>query len=698
MNPKSECYTAITFAPVQGFIEKSRKLRDLYGSSFILSYLAEALCKAADKHGCEVISPALINVTQGIPNQIVLKGEFPNEKAAEVFYIAWSGITNSCREWIEKNVKYNKSGEKWVYCWRREWQLWTNYAWEFFWVQGEEGESIGKVRGKLSDVKRSRNWTGINWMGESSTLSGADAIAVPSLGTIKPKEWNYETQKKEIREFYQQLSRQVGKAFLSHIEEELTKCSDEASQKKARQKLEVRYGKGFVRFVENRLPKMSPDDRQNLTAEYGEAIIDPTEELSIPELIKRLITLEAIASPLGIDTREIPETFRDLNRLNRKRKAEGKIPDNEEPDNRWTGWFQGDGDKAGDYLKKLSEQPNADPAKLTYDFSHAMLHWGEKHLKPSLNDTGKGRIIYAGGDDLFGVFYRTPPQPKFLSSLVENLTQEAVKAKPELKNEIEKVQQQIKHQGLHQNVTIQQEIREQFVKIIEEQSQQEGFEKCLEEAGLNYKEAISLFENHILQPQECLDWFYQFKSDEQKKDTVWNKHNQDITVSVGFVWAAPNVPQRDVLQHCREAEKSAKDNGRDRLALRILFNGGNSIEWVCPWRYLQVVLEGYRDRDRGKNWGHIYEDVAVLKSRHAFKGNQSDIAIALFEIYFIKCDPFLDLRNEEVLWNHKDANNKKISGILGEKADCENPAKALNQWIINLAQVGFHLCRKQQNN
>jgi hypothetical protein len=34
-------YTAITFAPVQGFIEKSRKLTDLYGSSFLLSYLAK---------------------------------------------------------------------------------------------------------------------------------------------------------------------------------------------------------------------------------------------------------------------------------------------------------------------------------------------------------------------------------------------------------------------------------------------------------------------------------------------------------------------------------------------------------------------------------------------------------------------------------------------------------------------------------
>ena len=54
-------YKAITFAPVQGFIEKSRKLRDLYGSSFILSYLAKAICNKAQSLDCQVISPASIN-------------------------------------------------------------------------------------------------------------------------------------------------------------------------------------------------------------------------------------------------------------------------------------------------------------------------------------------------------------------------------------------------------------------------------------------------------------------------------------------------------------------------------------------------------------------------------------------------------------------------------------------------------------
>lgn len=86
-------YTVVTFAPVQGFIEKSRKLRDLYGSSFILSYLARALCNAATNRGDRVISPALIDLTQGTPNQIIIQGNFSQNDALAAFNLTWKTIT-----------------------------------------------------------------------------------------------------------------------------------------------------------------------------------------------------------------------------------------------------------------------------------------------------------------------------------------------------------------------------------------------------------------------------------------------------------------------------------------------------------------------------------------------------------------------------------------------------------------------------
>ncbi|GAA6622104.1 type III-B CRISPR-associated protein Cas10/Cmr2 [Scytonema sp. NUACC26] len=711
------CYTAITFAPVQGFIEKSRKLRDLYGSSFILSYLARAICNEARCQGLWVVSPASINVTQGTPNIIIIEGDFSFQCASDAFNQAWSGITQTCRDWIEQQLKYKWVEEKgkytqtqyeWKYCWRREWNLWTNYAWEFFWGQGE---TIAAAREQVNEVKRSRNWTAINWTGESSTLSGADGIAIPSLGTNNPKTWDYQTQKTEIRDFYKQLSYAVGETFIEFIKQKLD------NEPTARPTLVERYGEGFVQFLENKLPRPSLEEYQELMAEYGESIIDSTEELSIPELIKRLITLEAIATPIGIPTQEVPETYRDLNRLNKKKK-QSKI----EPDNRWTGWFKGDGDKAGEYLQYLASiawciglTMFADclqlilkykyasiaalivEAKLLNKFSYAMLDWGEKNLKPSLDHTGKGRIIYAGGDDLLGVFYRTPPETKFLIRLVKYLSNMLVTYQDNLKNEIDEFNKEFNWKGLHKDVKISDNLKQGFAKIINEHQNDRELKEndrelkaALAEAGLNLKEAENLFQEPVLKPQECLDWFYEFNS--EKTDTLWKQHKQPITVSVGFVWAAPNVPQRDVLQHCREAEKNAKSQGRDRLAIRILFNSGNHIEWVCPWWFLQDVLQGYRDRDGKKNsqanWGHIYEDVAVLESRHAFEGGQIDVALALFEVYFGKT-------NRDILWKHRwDCDCRK--GILGNKPQNQlsDNNKALNQWIINLAKVGFHLCQQ----
>ena len=230
--------------------------------------------------------------------------------------------------------------------------------------------------------------------------------------------------------------------------------------------------------------------------ELGQAFVDASEQLSIPELVKRLLTYSAVTAKLKDSTTngnlpsvEIPDRFRDVSQGTEN----------------WTGWFQGDGDRIGNYLKQLASTQTEDVA--LNQFSQAMMDWG-KNLKRHIKN---GRIIYAGGDDFLGVFYRTPPQPELTAT-------------------------------------------------------------------------------------QCLEWFYQFPQ-------IWQKHKQPIGVSVGFVWAAPGVPQRDVLQNCREAEQSAKKTGRDRLALRVLFNGGNWIEWICPWWFLESVLKG--DRASQGNWMHI---------------------------------------------------------------------------------------------
>jgi CRISPR-associated protein Cmr2 len=546
-------YTAITFAPVQGFIEKSRKLRDLYGSSFILSFLAKTLCNYITQQQAKVIVPGSIGNTKGVPNNIYLSGEIEPTELKKEFDRAWKTLVDTCRQYIEQEYhRYRQQPTDRSLPWKREWNLWANYTWELFIVCGEESESFDDVRKRMSDRKQARDWVGINWRGESSSLSGADAIAYPNMTTYHPV--SSPNADAEIKEFYQ--------------------------------------------FLSEAMPDKS---------------IDPSERLSIPELIKRLITYNAVRTQVN--------NYRNSDKYQYLASIEelGSFTEIDRQENhRWTGWFQGDGDRIGVYISDLFANKDADrrDAELR-KFSKAMLDWGENLQKQTseilkrptassadLHERIKGRIVYAGGDDFFGVLYRNP----------ENGAQ--------------------------------------------------------------------------LTPSECLEKFwYKFN------DELWDRCQQPISVSTGFVWAAPNVPQRDLLQHLRETEKIAKAEGRDRLAIRILFNSGNHLDWSCPWGQLETLLNSYCDRADGKNWTHIYTDIATLEARHAFRDDDSSVARGLFQIYFPKFK--LD---DEVLWSKKiapDATYERLySTLLGNPpiGEIDRP-KWFNRWFIALAKVGFHLFR-----
>ncbi len=599
-------FTTITFSPVTEFIEKTRKLRDLYGSSFILSYLAESVCRAAQQHlGADaVVSPALLNVTMGTPDQIVIRGDFPQAAVQSAFLTAWGHILDACREWVCHNCHdwIATAHPQWVangewpaktshtLPWNRDWKHWKNHAWELFWAQGP---TIPAALAALADQERNRNWIGINWVGESSTLSGADAIAWPGLGLkISPKRHRLQDADRQIREFFQVLNLKIGEAILT---DDLAHSRQSPSDRLLT--LATRYNLDPAQRQHPQHPQHH-SFRAELAQALGEAIITNREQLSILELTKRLFTLKAVAQTIPDSAQlqqELPASFSDVNLWRTD------LP---------MGWFRGDGDRAGAYVRHITQGDDA--VERLHTFSHHMRQWGTS-LKQSF-DQRFGRIIFAGGDDFLGIFYPAA------------------------------------------------------------------------------------------RPTAALDWLCTFKQNVWQQAQDGHSDSMPITPSIGFVWASPQVPQRDILQHCELVERLAKDSGRDRLAVRVLFTSGNYLDWGCPWGLLAAgLLQEYRDREGntgpGANWGHIYNDVAVLEARHAFAGNQIDVAMGLFSIYF---PTFVALiQSAEHWWNQEDATGQRTwSGILGDRHPYETPEgldlpaihRALNDWIINLAKVGFHLC------
>lgn len=453
-------YTAITFSPVQGFIEKSRKLRDLSGASLILSYLTHALVVEARRKSCEIISPGLPNLQKGMPNRILLKESFSYQETRGALLAAWKCILKECRLWLENHLQQNQ------YYWKKNWNYCGSHSWEIFWSQGTTPEAAMM---NLEQQKLARNWTGVNWIGESSSLTGTDAIAYPEMNqpSRTPKRSHSPEEKEQMASFYRRLA------------ELLEKSRAEENQE------DTPVGK----------------------------FLAPSERLSIPELVKRLVTWWEIRETLNLPRLK---SFSDLVR----------IPENRQEyfHSQWTGWFMGDGDRVGEHLKQLSRQENRDYA--LRKFSVIMRRWGQQFERNFPQDLG--RIVYAGGDDFLGVIYN-------------------------------------RH----------------FPK--------------------NSQDSIS--------GKRVLEWL-------EELPKQWRQHQQEISLSLGFVWAGAGVPQRDVLQHCREAVQRAKSLGRDRLTIRVVFNGGQFIEWTCPWCVLSWFRE-YQDRDgiayKDRNYQYYQNRKAQLK-------------------------------------------------------------------------------------
>jgi CRISPR-associated protein Cmr2 len=559
-------YTAISFAPVQGFIEKSRKLRDLYGASLILSYLSQKIVEELHQRpDLEIISPALIKVQEGMPNKILVRGSFiERDHVQNILLKHWQHLLLVCREWVEDKIPatyYWAQTPEQIGVEKGIWERWGSHTWEVFWGYGDSPQAAME---SLENNKLKRDWTGINWVGESSSLSGIDAIAWPRLGErrnlridLTPEE---KLQLKEEQElFYRQLS-----WLLDNPEQRLKQP--------------------HLGLAELRQYEESND---------GGRYIAVNERLSVPELVKRLITYDKIdqdrppAEKLGLPqlkNKPSDPEFKDINR----------------DAGYWTGWFMGDGDEVGKKLKVLATRNPEHPELRDRDlqrFTELMRNWGgEFKSRQDLFPNNKGRIIYAGGDDFLGVLYS-------------------------------------------------------------------------EETGKPEK----------VKPIEAWRWLVKLPQEWQGlRDQLQQELDIDFTYSMGFVWAGHQVPQRDILQHCREAEQQSKKLGRDRVTIRVVFNSGQKIEWTCPWAHLKML-------DRCTDWEHLYKDWAHLRSRNAIQlkkmGEQSvkrDLALVILDLYF-------DGLGEEIQRASEPAN--KWKAIVGDNSDI-----AIVQWVNDLVQVGWQLC------
>ena len=155
-------YVCISIGPVQGFVAQSRRTRDLWGSSYLLSFLAaQSIHAALQIPRVELYRPLL----QGDPMLEALQrpgqvapprtGSVPNiftfkvsvdqssmvaSKAIAGFNGAWRQICDAVWDKYVKPVCEAGNGTEEI------WQRQTEGFWEISWVAGENAEQIMRVR------------------------------------------------------------------------------------------------------------------------------------------------------------------------------------------------------------------------------------------------------------------------------------------------------------------------------------------------------------------------------------------------------------------------------------------------------------------------------------------------------------------------------------------------------------------------
>ncbi|MDY7012420.1 MAG: type III-B CRISPR-associated protein Cas10/Cmr2 [Cyanobacteriota bacterium] len=78
----------------------------------------------------------------------------------------------------------------------------------------------------------------------------------------------------------------------------------------------------------------------------------------------------------------------------------------------------------------------------------------------------------------------------------------------------------------------------------------------------------------------------------------WVRHQQRIypvpgtqmDFSLGVVIAQRRVPQSLLHRGLNEAYKTAKQEGKNCVCVKVLFNSGQSLQWVCPWPLWELLM------------------------------------------------------------------------------------------------------------
>ena len=565
---------AITFGPVQEFLGGGQRLRDWAVASWLCHYLSAVLIhRWEEKGGCMLLplhldSP-LVNWLKGedsVNSQLFWQAEFPNvftglfpdgegwfAEAKNLIQEEWQRLV---RELENSAIAYNRhfDGHGWKVIHADHRDLWSVYG-ECTSLEGTEEnlvETADSLHKSIDGQKLGRNWQKQWWGGKTSPTAGQLSVWHPGLRRVD-QGGTWGLPEDSLKQWWEKIANDSNLAGLFSDSDRLN--SIELVKRLAsvpdiiEPTLERLWG---------RKPPVCPwgkfPDRAAVAAAWIPRAIPPQSWNDQMEVLNEVFCNLRSAYSWGmpqLDRLEVNYAHpRALERRNIDPEDvemwEEEVPKGWESAIEWTVGWRGDGDKIGEWLSGRK-------------YEEKKLFWENWHLSPE--------IIATQG-------LETPPP---------QVPQESRKLDLPHLLDLSVLFRYWNHLLYHLSETVYNS------KVIFA-----GGDDFLVIGPLT--DTIPLTsELHKLWLGEASDLTNPLATSQdgwsEYEGEVYPIPGQKMSFSLGVVIAQRRIPQSLWHRGLNQAYKKAKNQGRDRVCVSVLFNSGQTLDWVCPWSLWHLLME-----------------------------------------------------------------------------------------------------------
>jgi hypothetical protein len=574
--PELTQVAALTFGPVQTFLGAGQRLRDWAVASWLCHYLAAVTVYRWQERGGVVLLPRHqgVDLVQWLrdpdypggegfwraelPN--VLTGLHPSqpewiESQRQVIRQEWSRLIAVLEEVVVERFPKLLNGIGWRVIHRDHACLWTVYA-ESEPMQAEGlSEQIGRLHGQIEARKLARQWQYPWWGGRTSPTAGSLSTWHPGLKPLdQGGTWGMPDE--QLQSWWERVADRSGLAGLFSKDERLNSLEMVKRLASAPDVMELvlqrLWGKKPPACPWERFP-----DQTATAAAWITQVVDPGVWNEKVETFNELIFERQPLTEWGIPgVDEAGERFAHP-RILERRTVRDQAPDllDEWEQEKLAGWesviewtvgWRGDGDQMGQWLSGTQ-------------YRERQLAWERWHV-----DESKIEV------------YRLGIQPPLVPSQPRQIELPHVLDLSVLFsywNEVLYPLVEDHHLG----------------RVVFAGGDDFLLLGPITEAVALTSDLLKLWRglpNPVTEPLEpaCDGWV-------RRGSKIYPVPGEKMNFSLGVVIAQRRIPQSLWHRNLNQAYKQAKKTGRNRVCVRVLFNSGQSLEWVCPWPLWLLLME-----------------------------------------------------------------------------------------------------------